>query len=82
MLIIVEQLGAFIGSLISYGTSDIEGPNAYRIPFALFFIIPCFILVGIYFSPEVCLPFQWSTSTDATVSHLAGYWCKTDTLTL
>lgn len=40
---------------ITYGTSELKTEASFRIPFGIFFIVPCIISVGAWFMREVCL---------------------------
>ncbi|CAK7236597.1 hypothetical protein SBRCBS47491_009692 [Sporothrix bragantina] len=44
--------GSIVGAAVDYGTKKIQTPNAYRIPLALFFIVPTIQCVALIFFPE------------------------------
>ncbi|EXJ60157.1 hypothetical protein A1O7_04309 [Cladophialophora yegresii CBS 114405] len=46
------MVGAFIMACITYGTSKLDGEQSFRIPFGIFFIIPCIVAVGAWFMRE------------------------------
>lgn len=37
---------------ITFGTSKIESESSFRIPFGIFFIIPCVVSIGAWFMKE------------------------------
>lgn len=41
-------------AIICRGTSEIIGHASWKIPYGLFFVIPSFLAVGVWWIPEVC----------------------------
>jgi MFS transporter, SP family, sugar:H+ symporter len=46
------MLGAFCSALICYGCSTLSGEKSFRIPFGLFYVVPCILLATLHMCPE------------------------------
>ncbi|TGO26922.1 hypothetical protein BPAE_0050g00110 [Botrytis paeoniae] len=75
------SIGQLTGNLVLKGTGTFASANAYRIPFALQFIFPTIILLGLPFAPESPWYLLRHSHMDNTTSTLVrlGYPSPLDT---
>ncbi|KAA8571076.1 hypothetical protein EYC84_000431 [Monilinia fructicola] len=69
------SIGQLTGNLVLKGTGTFSSSGAYKIPFALQFIFPVIILLGLPFAPESPWYLLRHAKTDSTISTLTrlGY---------
>lgn len=46
------SIGSIVGASVDFGTAEIMGKNAYRIPLTVFFVAPTIQAVLLFFFPE------------------------------
>lgn len=69
------SFGQLVGNLVLKGTGTFSSSGAYKIPFALQFIFPVIILIGLPFAPESPWFLLRQVNTESTIKTLArlGY---------